>query len=810
MEIELKTTDAATGTNAIILKIADSDEEEGGDPLWQEFSSPQLPGRQTSGRLDFSQFDPEVHLVWTQDSWHHGALAPYYRPDDPNRYAIADGMDARFEGVMAMFPPIDTITDQNVTTSLHGSRVETMNIGVKNGTFENGDLDNWTLANSSVLASSTDKNNGDRGMEITTDGSRTQHDGLTTADTFDAVPYRGLVITIGGASKRTSGSESIKLQVTDGTTTGRSSAASGASYAEHTATITVNGAATIITVSWVAGANEGGANVFVVDDVADVSADSTTNSFHTHFGGADYIAYGKNVYKLSSNVWTTKYVAGTEISDMLVFGSNLVIATSGVAYVYSSDGSTWTVSTAAGDDKNATHFAFGRNAAGVGALFKDETTTSISAATIIVNGSSDWSAPITVGDGSADITNLYSAFDTIYVGTQNGLYEFIRFDVNSSSGDNLFANIDPTARNFPHASNYATGDYFDGWLWLSHAYHGLVRYRPGILQHVDSIFAAPRLNSFIPKIHLIKAGPNQLWVMLGNLTDDYLASITQVGDRIVAHIHTKLPSAYSDGYFDVGMSPLPSKLFIIADKLRSNGSAGSTLMVLSLDWNPASIAPYAQDFGRDSESPVATSTWETSIWHGDTPAEGKALLALIIWGKNISSTNTIGVKFGVDGAVPTTTSLGTFNGTDSVQTLYFEGVTSPTTAAIGRMLQLQFTHTLPLADTGTGPQIYAFAVISALRVDRLRTFQAEIEVSPQMITDAGLDSPDDPGTVHDSLHTMEVQDYPVRLWYYPAGTEEDETKIEKVSVFIKDIRHIRRAGQSDRLQLIMQEAKTAA
>ena len=77
------------------------DEDENGVEKWREYRAPKLPPRRTQGSLSVSEQDPLIAFTWSQDDWSEGALRPYYRDGD-KRYALAKGVDARWEGVLSL------------------------------------------------------------------------------------------------------------------------------------------------------------------------------------------------------------------------------------------------------------------------------------------------------------------------------------------------------------------------------------------------------------------------------------------------------------------------------------------------------------------------------------------------------------------------------------------------------------------------------------------------------------------------------------------------------------------------------------
>ena len=77
------------------------EEDQNGIERWREYRAPKLPPRRTQGALSVSEQDPLVDFTWSQDDWSDGALQPYYREGDA-RYALTDGVDARWKGVLSL------------------------------------------------------------------------------------------------------------------------------------------------------------------------------------------------------------------------------------------------------------------------------------------------------------------------------------------------------------------------------------------------------------------------------------------------------------------------------------------------------------------------------------------------------------------------------------------------------------------------------------------------------------------------------------------------------------------------------------
>lgn len=89
--------------------------------------------------------------------------------------------------------------------------------------------------------------------------------------------------------------------------------------------------------------------------------------------------------------------------------------------------------------KICTIFSKGRNASGDLALFK--TRANKVAVATSANDSANFGTEITCGDTDRSITNLFSANDLVYVGREDGLFQYDR-------GTNKFLDLQPEANLF--------------------------------------------------------------------------------------------------------------------------------------------------------------------------------------------------------------------------------------------------------------------------------------------------------------------------------------------------------------------------
>ena len=224
----------------------------------------------------------------------------------------------------------------------------------------------------------------------------------------------------------------------------------------------------------------------------------------------------------------------------------------------------------------------------------------------------------------------------------------------------------------------------------------------------------------------------------------------------------------------------------------------------------------------DAESTVVKSgTFDTSVWHGGVPGTSKAFLKLVCWMQDLggSDSRKITVKYGLDGASSSTYTLGVLgvSSTSRVQTLYFNDATdssgndiTPTTDAVGRSIQLQFT--LETSSTSAGsepPRLYAFELHSTLRPPKLKTWEVHVRVGEDMIQESGYYDPVSKTKQITDLDTLEDQVYPIYFKHTydgHAGFDEESS----ISVQIADRERIAIGDEYEIHRLVIQEADTSA
>ena len=217
-------------------------------------------------------------------------------------------------------------------------------------------------------------------------------------------------------------------------------------------------------------------------------------------------------------------------------------------------------------------------------------------------------------------------------------------------------------------------------------------------------------------------------------------------------------------------------------------------------------APY-----QDDTPSISTTGWfETSIWHGEAFEEQKAFLSLLLWTDNdLDAEHTIQAQYGLDGAVATTTTLGTINtGSTRIHELFFNDVTTPETNAVGRTIQFRFTLA---SDDTVSPKLYGFALHSMLHPERLRMWEAYVWVDGYQHGNM-THTPASKASILSSLSSLETQVFPI---YMTHDLDGDGT-VEALRVKIVDWERVPEGSEkfggrepAEVYRIVFQEIRTA-
>ena len=820
--------DKASSPNTELRLTVDEDGETGGE-RWRELRAPKLPPRRTQGELTVAEQDPLVDFTWAQDDWSDGALRPYYREGD-RRYARAQGVDARWEGVLSL-----------------GMKSEDMDFLIRGMGAENTADDNeWTVSGTSgtLTRDSTVYNEGSYSYKYVVTTSSGE-DSFLYQDLTNYAKYQGRELIVGVWVKTgTLGSSyAPNIYINDGvgTTSGTAITASDTDWSFISATRTINGSATRV-------------RIMVGDD--DTASGSTActfyfDSFSIQVEGTDdevvagmatkagslYMAVGRVVAKWDENndVWDAVYIDdGADATAIIHFDNNIYVAFGyGSEYIYGADTS-WTASTLSSAIKYAKYFTVARNNAGNLALWKTETANTVKSSTDPSNSGS-WSSAYTIGSVDRTITGLHSAFDTLLIGKEDGLWVYNRVYAGTATSENAFAPVSTEWDKGVNTTNFSIGEEWHGFFYTMAATQSLIRWSPGQVQDLTSLLLSPRVEGFGGEIKSIVASPHELWLAAdipesseAGVFGDFPIDLTSTTKKIKImsvrqdaqggfNLHTidEVTFGEVDEMFIQTYTTTGARFLVVSGRLNRAGTGADHTKVVRWELPLRSPAPFI-----DAETTVGKSgSFFTSTWHGGVPGTNKAFLKAVFWMDNLggANTNTITVKYGLDGGDLSYT-LGTMgsSSTDAVQTLYFNDATvsgsaiTPTTQAVGSSIQMQFDFSTTSDQAGSNPpRMYAFEIHSTLRPVKLKLWEVFVRIGEDLIQESGYYNPVSKTKQLSDLDTLEDQVYPVYFKHTydgHAGIDEESS----TSVHIVDRERVSMGDEFEVHRLILQEADTSA
>ena len=829
------------------------DEEEGGVERWREYRAPKLPPRRTQGALTVAEQDPLVDFTWAQDDWSDGGLRPYYREGDA-RYALAKGMDARWEGVlslgMAQSQPLDYL--------IQGMGAE-----------DSADLLKWTSVGSAVtLTQESTIVNDDNGtysykFVATTVGGGSPEASYVKQSLPNPTLYRGREVVVGiWMYVTTIGSDhnpTVAIYDGQGTTVGTAiNAVSGYAtgkwlFTSVTRTIHASASELTIYIGDSTVANGTTALVYYFDTISiqvEGEGDEICVGMAT-MDNAVYHAQGRVITKWDENrkCWDAVYIHATaDATDIIHFNNNIYVAFGySTAYILGSTTS-WATSTLSGDTKYANYFAVARNNAGNLALWKSETVNTIKSATDATNSGS-WSSAYTIGSEDRPITGLFSAFDTILVGKQDGLWQYNRHYAGTSTAENAFAPVSTEWDKGVHTGNFAIGEEWHGYFYTTASTQSIIRWAPGQIQDITSLFVAPRIPGYGGEIKALAPSPHEMWiaadipetaeagvfgdfpVLIGGASGKSIKIISLRQDANGQfNVHTIDEAVFGEidalmVYNDISSDNANdhTRYLVAGGRATGGGSEKDHARLYRWTLPTRSAAPYI-----DANTATGKSgTFDTSIWHGGVPGTSKAFLKAVFWVENLgeAGSETLKVQYGLDGEDSETYTLGTLTSTNRIQTLYFKDAThtqadaaegisagdaiNPLTQATGRSIQLRLTLTTTAPENPDRPKVFAFEVHSTLRPPKLKTWEVFVRIGEDMMQESGYYDPVSKTKQLTDLDTLEDQVYPVYFKHTydgHAGFDEESS----TSVQIVDRERVSIGDEYEIHRLVLQETDTSA
>tara|TARA_R100000808_G_scaffold6830_2_gene20095 strand:- start:12365 stop:14866 length:2502 start_codon:yes stop_codon:yes gene_type:complete len=812
------------------------DEEEGGIERWREFRAPKLPPRRTQGALTVSEQDPLIDFTWAQDDWSDGALRPYYREGD-RKYALAKGVDARWEGVLSLgmeqSAPMDYL--------IRGMRAE-----------QSADVSVWTTdgsdTNPTLTRQTSEVESGSYSYQFTVTTASGQ-DSYILQNLTNPELYRGRQLIVGcwikTATLGSSFAPNIYIKDSAGTTSGTAITASDQNWTFVSATRTIDASASFVRIMIGDDDTATGATTctFYFDSISvqvDGSNDDVCVGMATD-GGKIYHAQGPVVaeWNEQNDVWDAVYIhASAKATDIIHFGNQIWVAFGyGDNYIYGS-GTSWTVSSLTDELAHAKYFATARNNAGEMALWKTETANTIKSST---NPAGSWSSAYTIGSADRTITALHTCFDTILVGKEDGLWQYSRTYAGTASAENVFMPMFTEWDKGVNTDNFSVGQEWHGFFYTTAASQSLIRWSPGQLQDITSLILQPRIPGYGGEVRAMVAAPHELWIAAdipetaeAGVFSDFPLQMTATSKM------TKLISLRMDSQGQFNIHTLDEVNFgeIDAMHVYTDTTTGHRYIVMGGRLNRAGTdADHAQLFRWqlpvrsaapfiDAETPLTTSgEFDTSVWHGGVPGTSKAFLKAVFWVDKLDAQSTgnnrkITVKYGLDGEDSETYTLGTIymdNSSDRVKTLYFNDATvttggatiNPLTQAVGRSIQMRFSFATDDGADTDPPRMFAFEIHSTLRPKKLRTWEVYVRIGEDMMQETGYYQPVSKTKQLTDLDTLEDQVFPIYMKHTydgHAGFDEEAS----LNCTIVDRERVSIGDEYEIHKIVLQEVDTSA
>ena len=606
--------------------------------------------RREDGSLEYARTIGPPQKI-QQRSYHKGLGKITFDPADSYRYFQSDGCDARFEDAVQ---PANSLTRTDFV--------------LRNGRFES-----WVSATEATGWTASGGGGGgswDREGTIVDEGSfsgkLTRPAGAPSLAYRQALVnptfYRGVLVTV-YARMRQNAANKGQIQIGDDAGNNTSTLSSTVdAFVSLTASRTIDATATFVNIDLNLAGDTAVCywdNVFITISGVGGLLDPLRTTFQ-EFAGSMYMGLSGGIYQynVANEVWNAVLLDNTVAFTDLSSYDGALYAARGASnsYKYSTNGTTWTTSTLVDPGDKATYFERTTNSAGAHALAKAILARSVYFSTNPQNGGS-WSAAYTVGDSDRDITALYGAFDTLYVGREDGLWEYFRYFADGTAADE-FKNLTEHFNKFPNANHFARGLYFKGWLYLSLGATGLVRFRPegaGAFEELSNLLSPAGSSDFGNKVNAFGTDGNFLYILadkpVSNTSNDkvsWLLALWERDGKPEVHTLASFASAILGGLYAF------NNVLHIAERVRHGNLAQDVAAIWRMDLPQKHINPRL-----DVDISLATSGTIITPYY-EFP-EIVRLIGLKLFSENLSANVSVTVAYQKDNE----TSFTNINSTDA-------------------------------------------------------------------------------------------------------------------------------------------------
>jgi len=408
---------------------------------------------------------PSEDLVAEQSSWHRGFGDYLFNPNEPWFYGWSDGVDLRYPNSAQLIPKF--------------SQIDYL---LRNGGAERGGTAEWTTPTNVSVAVNTSNPSPQEGInsfKIT--DSRTSPaagDDLMKQIVGSGVAYRSRQFTFAGYLRCESAGSGVRLLVDDTQST------------QVSATVTSTSAWTYASVVFTPAADQSVNDLSVVIE----RTNTTGTIFHAdqlflaptggndikgmvEFGGSQYLICGRVIAKWdeSNDFLDAVHIDDATVYDSLVVHGAKLTAGKVDGYTWSATGDTldWNEIAPTVGHANSALLVSALDELGVRRLFRSSSNSNIHVSNEPTYthdiAADEWDPALVVGESDKKFTQLFTAFDTVLVGREEGLYYFYPPDNGFRSATDQFIKL-------IDSENFRRGtEYIDGWFYVTAPRIGLLR-----------------------------------------------------------------------------------------------------------------------------------------------------------------------------------------------------------------------------------------------------------------------------------------------------------------------------------------------
>ena len=723
---------------------------------WKTEHVSPAPPRQVSDSANYQQQSPDIGLVLDQDTWHRGfgaaTITRFGTATEANRararYGYSENVLSMFRGELVL-----------------GYQQDETDVLISNGRFEKlnanseYDLTDWDTTTASVASSSTYAKGGNRGVVVTASSNNGYIEQEITFNDFFKEDISGSEnrkkFFAHCYLRRVSGSGNAKIQLVDSSGSSSSSAITNtSSFTFASVEHTVAADATTLKVRILLSTS---GDEFALDDVAVFPEGGAEWTQPQEFEGNIYAACSRAIYKWddTNEKWNIVYLDDSHsITDLESFDGNLYAARGeSETYIFSANGTTWQnpSNISSGNGRFVKFFAKGRNASGDLALFK--TRANQVAVTTTPTDANNFATEIQCGDSDRDITNLFSANDLIYVGREDGLFQFDRSSAK-------FLDLQPEANLFPDDSNFKSAMGRGGSIFAAGGDQAFFKISFGsfsgsyLFEDRSYLFKAPAYRGFGGRVTAMTQDRNNLFVALADDLESESAgfpytfpfsfagaNISKTVKLLSVRTQQEEPGSRPE---DVAHTIASFAVSEIESMGKFKGSERMSLFVLGNNINDDSADGNNNKEPRSfrlrmpirNENPSLNSITEhpltgnfyTPYINFNYPDVNKAAVKLTVNGLNLDSSKFVTVFYKTDDTTDDDTTGWTTFGSTGKFTSSGQTVTADI-STITNFDRIRFKIVFTTDDTGVSPRINALVFHAAWNPIDYRKWTAVVKVS---------------------------------------------------------------------------------